>query len=819
MQRAAQTTLRIALIAGSILLWAPTAQAQEWLLDDSLRVLTKYQKDRLLKDVQDAPLDALETILEQEADHLEALHKEDLEKFGQEAWKRLLAGREEGRLWKTLKAELKTAGVYSKELLTQVWTEERKRLHTFKERVAYALVDRALRAVLIDRIRELRYVRLSVARAEANVGDARGNFPFDQPDTVFNWREVPKDAPTERLDVSTGLPIPRVSFWSDEARFRKELLDKRWDTKLGDVRVTAAEVVGLAEAKAGTVRYQDEFGRKIEGLGAHFTAKARFTAARGTFTSKEVAAAKDDLGVRARVYAMAHALNTAEISAGAVISEKGFGTHNRIKVGAGSEARIRVPITIDLKVITLRVTPYASAHAGVSAEAHANFEVEWTGKVRLDMGASLSKGIGAGAGVLIEIELGPVVRRYLAKLIRKIEALVRPVADYLMGRSWRGPAVPTNRLTLTLDDLERHAARQEGAATPQAAPQVAPKLEHRDVALRYAPVIYQRIRRGRYDLLRRVDYDGDWNTLNNFDNATEMSKSKAFVYYDVKETETHYFLSYGFYHAGRKSNAIRPLRNMRRHENDMGGCIVVVRKGATPGREVEVLVTTNGSKSYTYSALERKDDKKTRWKTRDGRWSGPVQFVDEVGHPLMDLERTHPQVWINGKAHDVYGFTGRDDRHPFSGDEGIVYVPTGSADAPKSYRDHRVGYDLLPMTELLTHVDDPNTYTVNKQILEEVAFRPLPRRFRGDEGPDDRATPPWAWQLGKKKNQSSSSSRRSSRRTTNVLDEGVLFIDPARSLDVLFRLPKDFSQTYTHNPWLKVPIRNDGEIGLIGNVK
>ena len=64
------------------------------------------------------------------------------------------------------------------------------------------------------------------------------------------------------------------------------------------------------------------------------------------------------------------------------------------------------------------------------------------------------------------------------------------------------------------------------------------------VAARYAPVIYQEFSiytqdQGdpdrAYDQLRRVDYDGDWNPLNNLDNhGNEAADNRGYVYFDVK---------------------------------------------------------------------------------------------------------------------------------------------------------------------------------------------------------------------------------------------------------------------------------------------
>src|SRR5499427_9807276 len=62
-------------------------------------------------------------------------------------------------------------------------------------------------------------------------------------------------------------------------------------------------------------------------------------------------------------------------------------------------------------------------------------------------------------------------------------------------------------------------------------------------------------RRGDFPI--RFDFDGDWNGLNNWANFAKRppadknkdTMARAFIYYSVVETETHYFINYCAYHA------------------------------------------------------------------------------------------------------------------------------------------------------------------------------------------------------------------------------------------------------------------------------
>ena len=72
-----------------------------------------------------------------------------------------------------------------------------------------------------------------------------------------------------------------------------------------------------------------------------------------------------------------------------------------------------------------------------------------------------------------------------------------------------------------------------------------------ELALRWAPVHYQDTDSSDYDadFLTRIDYDAEWNTLNNWEHQDDNPATLAgWTYYSVVETETHWFLLYGFYH-------------------------------------------------------------------------------------------------------------------------------------------------------------------------------------------------------------------------------------------------------------------------------
>ncbi|MGH9754640.1 MAG: hypothetical protein ACREA2_17830, partial [Blastocatellia bacterium] len=81
-------------------------------------------------------------------------------------------------------------------------------------------------------------------------------------------------------------------------------------------------------------------------------------------------------------------------------------------------------------------------------------------------------------------------------------------------------------------------------------------------------------RRG--DFIARFDFDGDWNGLNNWANFAKRppadrnkdTMARAFMYYSVVETETHYFINYCAFHAQDREPR---CTDVECHENDLEG--------------------------------------------------------------------------------------------------------------------------------------------------------------------------------------------------------------------------------------------------------
>jgi hypothetical protein len=72
----------------------------------------------------------------------------------------------------------------------------------------------------------------------------------------------------------------------------------------------------------------------------------------------------------------------------------------------------------------------------------------------------------------------------------------------------------------------------------------------KQIAAQFAPVFYQGLGDSpRSDYITNFDFDGDWKGDNNWRNLDDRSfPLRAYIYYSVTETETHYLVHYAFFH-------------------------------------------------------------------------------------------------------------------------------------------------------------------------------------------------------------------------------------------------------------------------------
>lgn len=342
--------------------------------------------------------------------------------------------------------------------------------------------------------------------------------------------------------------------------------------------------------------------------------------------------------------------------------------------------------------------------------------------------------------------------------------------------------------------------------------------DDRDVAMRFAPLFYQALGdKPRSDFLTNFDFDGDWRGDNNWVNTDDPKYPlKAYVYYSVAETITHYFIHYAVFHprdykAGERGGTILSeliREGMKRggkydptglgeeaalaHENDMEGCLVVVQKdGPDLERARVVFVETLHHNNFSrYVAGEE-----------------PSNLFERIS-----LQDQHPLIYIEPKGHGIESFTS--DKQ-VGGKQFLLYKFSGKADDPAADKENRfickirttdtcepVNYDLLPIsTTLWVKARNAPNATYGKacdygelSIIVQSTGRPAENKvkvgevgcaFLGRVGGHDMARPPWAWFDKDERD-----------RTL-----GLWFFDPASTVKLDFQLNDEFSTTYLRSPF------------------
>lgn len=304
----------------------------------------------------------------------------------------------------------------------------------------------------------------------------------------------------------------------------------------------------------------------------------------------------------------------------------------------------------------------------------------------------------------------------------------------------------------------------------------------------YAPFVAQETWfEPKADYLARFDYDGNWKGTDNWENL-DSGSSKAFVYYAVTETETHWFLIYNFYHPRDYSDFCFVGTC---HENDNEGIILTVRKTGEKFGKLEVMETLAHNNVYSFT-----NDSAIRKGAHD--IDGRIEFYDE----------THPVIFIEAGGHGIYSSNYKAsifaaEKTDFKRNTGVTYVYKGKAEKPKSPNDRNVSYALLPIYDEWwkkgnQETDKPNETFVKFYVYEPFGNRPRTRAryisgaFNGKMASEDMAKPFWAWHDVKTKKK-------------KLLNTGQWALDPAYSVWVNLNFPSDkpFSMEYIFNPYLE----------------
>lgn len=145
------------------------------------------------------------------------------------------------------------------------------------------------------------------------------------------------------------------------------------------------------------------------------------------------------------------------------------------------------------------------------------------------------------------------------------------------------------------------------------------------VAQKYSPTVFQGIGTDpEADEFTSVDFDGDWNPDNNWDNMTRFKRPRV-VYWDVIESDQHFYITYSFFFP---RDYAPVCFFMHCHENDFEGMRVTVKKPfqiikveglahnfrteVLNPKTVEVTIEKEGHGIHPYS-LRKPDEKFVRY--------------------------------------------------------------------------------------------------------------------------------------------------------------------------------------------------------------
>jgi Zn-dependent protease with chaperone function len=384
------------------------------------------------------------------------------------------------------------------------------------------------------------------------------------------------------------------------------------------------------------------------------------------------------------------------------------------------------------------------------------------------------------------------------------------------------PAVETpkfqdvKRILASLPRPEVEAAKAATAIAAAAKPPSEPDAgvrqrnmsRDRDIAARFAPVFHQALGPApRYDYITNFDFDGDWRGDNNWNNAENSRFAlKAYVYYAVFETRTHFFIHYAAFHprdykGGEKSGALlseamrigvglggqydptgRSDEAVMAHENDLEGALIVAEKNGEDYTQARlVLIETLAHNNYL-------------------RYTPPGSPFS--GDPVM-VEGVRPRLFVEPKGHGIAAWHDDAVQHKLAEKGFLVYVFGAVAEDPEGKTDSSLGYELLPMYESFwprarsgkneTYGEEHDYGVVSaffaqssEDVLRHVRLGVMGSALNGKVGAANMSRPPWGWFDGQDR----------------ARPLGEWFLQPAETIRRRWKLPESFSTSYTYHPFL-----------------
>jgi regulation of enolase protein 1 (concanavalin A-like superfamily) len=223
---------------------------------------------------------------------------------------------------------------------------------------------------------------------------------------------------------------------------------------------------------------------------------------------------------------------------------------------------------------------------------------------------------------------------------------------------------------------------------------VVPDTTQLGIQQHWAPEVYQDIRNdselghqyyAAHDFILKVNYDDDWYAGNQRENSqmqtSQLAEGMGFeghAYSSFVETETHYFLGYGYYHS--HDDAVIAAD---RHENDWEDVYICIQKDGSDFGRFRGMITNHHGNRLAYAASD-------------------VLFNDS--HPKIYIS-SNGDVWgacgIEGHGHGIERWQG-EGVHCEGGDA-VKYTIADVGTTPVGaigYYDKEFNYALIDVDEL-----------------------------------------------------------------------------------------------------------------------
>ncbi len=356
--------------------------------------------------------------------------------------------------------------------------------------------------------------------------------------------------------------------------------------------------------------------------------------------------------------------------------------------------------------------------------------------------------------------------------------------------------------------LSAAPVQAQGSCNPDSETHVTSSF-HTDLGYRWAPfVIHDTAGQWQSDMIGKVNFDNDWTGRNNWENRPSNGLP-PYLYFNVVETSTHWFVFYHSFHPRDWNNAFFGTcgPDPDCHENDSENIVVVLQKdGSTYGR-FRALITKAHSDFRQYALAGDGVSNGTDDLDNDPE-RGFTLFTDSS----LGITDPRPAIYIESKGHgicDWYDNNGPTCSHPndkvgTSSNDGIYYYPDRNATpvAPPNptggqWYNHKRPYNLISAMDdvwvLRSCYGNSTGYlfgpTFSYSGVSGNGSSLVGKAMDGDTYGDDAATAWWA--------QTDTSGGQS-------FTDGEWGFDPAATMDEMLTFTDTWSFTYTYNPYFGI---------------